>query len=146
MSRSRLNIGDFINEIAEIRREMADIKTRQPIGSSQIRMRISENPGQWDTSITPHRPGQVANSDGWNVIIVTARSINDSNLVGRLAISASSDSAIYDVVGIPLPPSQNNVMKWFVPVFGPRTQPIQLKFQIIANDDCTINYEEWSAW
>lgn len=146
MSRSRINVGDIIDEIASIKREMNDEKTRQIIGGDQIKMKLSASNSQWDMSVTPNRPGQVANGEGWTVVIVTARSKNSGNLVGRLAIQSSALNAVYSVIGIPLSPSQNNVMKWFVPIFGTMGQSINLKFQVIANDMCNINFEEWTPW
>lgn len=146
MSRSRVNVGDVIDEIASIKREMNDEKTRQIIGGDQIKMKLSASNSQWDMSVAPNRPGQVANGEGWTVVIVTARSKNSENLVGRLAIQSSALNAVYSVIGIPLLPSHNDIMKWFVPVFGTMNQPISLKFQIIANDACDISFEEWTPW
>ena len=146
MSRSRINVGDIIDEIANIKREMNDEKTRQIIGGDQIKMKLSASNSQWNMSVTPNRPGRVANGEGWTVVIVTARSKNSGNLVGRLAIQSSALNAVYSVIGIPLSPSQNNVMKWFVPIFGTMGRQINLKFQIIANDACDISFEEWTLW
>lgn len=147
MSSSRLGVDDFVREIADISRELDNLKTRQFIGSNQIKMRLSTaSNSTWDMSIVPNNPGQTSGGDGWKVVIVTARSINDSNLVGRLAIRSSLTSAVNDVITIPLPPSQNNMMKWFVPIVCPTSQTVQLKFQIVANDECSISFEEWQSW
>lgn len=146
MAKSRLSINDYITEMKALERELNDEKTLQFIGSEQIVMKLSETSSRWDMSITPHRPGQAANSDGWNVCIVTARAFNSGNLVASLAVESSVDSALEEMIDIPLPPSQSSMKKWFIPIFGPKTQPIQLKFQVIANDDCSISFEEWTSW
>lgn len=146
MAKSRLNINDYITEMKALERELNDEKTLQFIGSEQIVMKLSETSSRWDMSITPHRPGQAASNDGWNVCIVTARALNSGNLVASLAVESSVDSALEEMIDIPLPPSQSSMKKWFIPVFGPKTQPIQLKFQVIANDGCSISFEEWTSW
>lgn len=147
MTRSRLNTNDIISEMAEIAREMDAEKTPQFIGSSQIMMKLSAaNSAEWDTSVVLSRPGQALDNTGWNVLIVTARSKNDGNLVGRLAIKSTNEAAIGDIISIPLPPSQNNVMKWFIPIFGQRNEVVRLKFQIVANDECSITFQEWQPW
>ena len=146
MAKSRLNMNDYIAEIKALKRELNDEKTPQFIGSEQIVMKLSETSSRWDMSITPHRQGQALSNDGWNVCIVTARALNSGNLVASLAIEASADWALEEMIDIPLPPNQSSMKKWFIPIFGPKTQPIQLKFQVIANDDCSIDFEEWTPW
>lgn len=147
MTRSRLNTNDIISEMADIAREMDAEKTPQFIGSNQIIMRLSTaSDAEWDTAVALSRPGQALDNTGWNVLIVTARSKNDGNLVGRIAIKATNEAAIGDVISIPLPPSQNSVMKWFIPLFGQRNEVVRLKLQTVANDECDISFEEWQPW
>lgn len=146
MVKSRLCINDYIAEIKLLERELEDEKTPQIIGSDQIVAKISETKNRWDMSVTPSRPGQIADDTGWAVCIVSARALNSGNLVASLAIKSSVEWAITDVIDIPLPPEQSNVKRWFVPIKGQKTQPIYLKFQIIANDECSIDYEEWIPW
>lgn len=146
MAKSRLNMNDYITEIKALERELNDEKTPQLVGSEQIVMKLSETNSRWDMSIIPYRQGQALSNDGWNVCIVTARALNSGNLVASLAVESSVDSALEKTIDIPLPPSQSSMKKWFIPVFGPKTQPIQLKFQVIANDDCSISFEEWTPW
>lgn len=146
MAKSRLDINDYVAEMKLLERELNDEKTPQMIGSEQIIAKISETKNQWDMSIIPSRPGQTADGTGWAVCIVTARALNSGNLVASLAIRTSIEWSTVETVDVPLPPDQSSVKKWFIPVIGPRTQPIYLKFQIIANDECSINYEEWVPW
>lgn len=146
MASSRLDINSYIGDLAEIKREMEAEKTRQFIGSNQISMKISETASQWDVSLMPTYTGQSAGGARWNACVVTARAANSDNLVADLAVEFDRSMPIHPaIVEFPLPPAQSQIKKWIIPIFGQPGQPVRLKFQVIANDDVNISWEEWRS-
>lgn len=143
---SRIDKDSLIAQIADIQREIHDEKNRQFIGSNQIIMKLSNvSTNTWDFSVLPYRSEQSFSDAGWNVVLITARAKNSNNLVADLAIRTNTRDALTRAIDVPLPPSQSNTKKWFVPVFGKRTQSIFFKLQVIANDDCDISWEEYQG-
>lgn len=138
MAVSRLNKG-IVSEVADMRREMVERKNRQPIGSSQIVMKVSETNRPWDITLAAVNSGQYPGAPGWNVAIVTAEAVNSNNLIADLAVDYSIAMPIEsDIIDIPLPTHESRKKEWFIPIFAPQGSSVSLKAQVIANDDVII--------
>lgn len=138
MTIKRVNSG-IVGEVSDLRRGIVDRKSRQPIGSNQIAMKLSETNYPWDITLVASNPGQYPGAPGWNVAIVTAEAVNSNNLIADLAVDYSIAMPIEsDIIDIPLPTHESRKKEWFIPIFAPQGSSVSLKAQVIANDDVII--------
>lgn len=133
---------NIIQRIVELRRDIEELKTRQPIGSNQVVMFSQDSGKEWDITLPTNNAGQFPDSPGWNVAVITAEAVEGSNLVADLIPKYSVNMPIGgDFVEIPQPAAVSNRMQWYVPVFNTVGSSVSIKAQVVANIPVTITAE-----
>lgn len=140
------NTDDVIRRLVELKREYEEIKTRQFIGSNQIVMYPYETSNTWDITLQAKYPGQAVGSPGWNVALITATSVDSSNLVADFVPTFSINMPLGGGwINVPQPANVSNRMQWYVPIFNTFNQNVSIKAQIVSNTPVIITAEEGTA-
>lgn len=136
---------DAVSQLVSMRRQVEELKTRQPIGSNQIVMYPQESSSTWDVTLQAKYAGQYSGSPGWNVAIVTAEAVDSDNLVADMVPTFSISMPLGGGwINIPQPASESGRMQWFVPIFATYNSWVSIKVQVVANTPVTITAEEFT--
>lgn len=149
---------DIIISLADIRRQLEELKTRQFIGSNQIVLNTFMLSGTYDWG------GQLTATTGYDLqkargLLVTVTAQKQDNLIADLIVEISKSSSMSPLwtkkddlnasfagTGtlslsywpIPLSTTDSKMKKWQIFLLGDTNIYAYVKFQAVANDDVTI--------